>query len=82
MINRNFRPGAPIRNFVKDLGTVLTTAQEIGLPQLPIVKAVRDVFKELYDEGRQQWDHSAFLLYLEKLNAPARLNDKADTPPE
>ena len=82
MINRNFRPGAPIRNFVKDLDTVLATAKEIGLPQLPIVQAVRDVFKGLYDEGRQQWDHSAFLLYLEKLNAPARLSNKADTPPE
>ena len=81
MINRDFRPGAPIRNFVKDLDTVLATAKEIGLPQLPIVKAVRDVFKELYDGGRQQWDHSAFLLFLEKLNAPARLGDKADTPP-
>jgi hypothetical protein len=39
------------------------------------------VFKELYDGGRQQWDHSAFLLFLEKLNAPARLGGKADTPP-
>jgi 2-hydroxy-3-oxopropionate reductase len=82
MIDRTFRPGAPIRNFVKDLDTVLATAKEIGLPHLPIVKSVRDVFKELYDEGRQQWDHSAFILYLEKLNAPARLNNKADTPPE
>jgi 2-hydroxy-3-oxopropionate reductase len=81
MIDRTFRPGAPIRNFVKDLDTVLATAKEIGLPHLPIVKSVRDVFKELYDEGRQQWDHSAFILYLEKLNAPARLNNKADTPP-
>jgi 2-hydroxy-3-oxopropionate reductase len=81
MIDRNFRPGAPIRNFVKDLDTVLATARDIGLPHLPIVKSVRDVFKELYDEGRQQWDHSAFILYLEKLNAPARLNNKADTPP-
>ena len=73
MINRDFRPGAPIRNFVKDLDTVLATAKQIGLPQLPIVKAVRDVFKELYDQGHERWDHSAFLLYLEKLNAPARL---------
>ena len=43
MINRDFRPGAPIRNFVKDLDTVLATAEQIGLTQLPIVKAVRDV---------------------------------------
>jgi 2-hydroxy-3-oxopropionate reductase len=82
MIKRDFRPGAPIRNFVKDLDTVLATAGEIGLPQLPIVKAVRDVFKALYDQGHERWDHSAFLLYLEKMNAPARLGDKANTPPE
>jgi hypothetical protein len=60
----------------------LATAGEIGLPQLPIVKAVRDVFKTLYDQGHERWDHSAFLLHLEKLNAPARLGDKADTPPQ
>ena len=82
MINRDFRPGAPIRNFVKDLDTVLATAEQIGLPQLPIVKAVRDVFKGLYDQGYERCDHSAFLLYLEKLNAPVRLGSKADTPPQ
>jgi 2-hydroxy-3-oxopropionate reductase len=81
MINRDFRPGAPIRNFVKDLDTVLAVAQEIRLPNLPVVKAIRDIFKGLYDQGYQYWDHSALLLYLEKLNAPVRLNDKQDTPP-
>ena len=81
MIKRDFRPGAPIRNFVKDLDTVLATANQIGLPQLSIVKKVRDVFKDLYDQGYERWDHSAFLLYLEKLNAPVRLGDKPDTPP-
>lgn len=82
MINRDFRPGAPIRNFVKDLDTVLAVAQEIRLPNLPVVKAVRDIFKGLYDQGYQLWDHSALLLHLEKLNAPVRLNDKQDTPPK
>jgi 2-hydroxy-3-oxopropionate reductase len=82
MINRDFRPGAPIRNFVKDLDTVLANADDLGLKTLPVVKMVRDVFKELYDAGYQRWDHSAFLLHLEKLNAPARLGEKADTPPE
>ncbi len=82
MINRDFRPGAPIRNFVKDLDTVLAVAQEIRLPDLPVVKAIRDIFKGLYDQGYQLWDHSALLLYLEKLNSPLRLNDKQDTPPK
>ena len=82
MINRDFRPGAPIRNFVKDLDTVLANAEGLGLANLPVVRLVRDVFKELYDQGYERWDHSAFILHLEKLNSPARLGDKADTPPE
>lgn len=81
MINRDFRPGAPIRNFVKDLDTVLETASDLNM-KLPIVEAVRDVFQELYDKGMTQYDHSAFLLHLEAINAPARLGTGEDTTPE
>ncbi len=81
MIERDFRPGAPIRNFVKDLNTVLETAGELNV-RLPIVEAVRDVFQELYDKGLTRHDHSAFLLSLEELNAPVRLGSGADIPPE
>ncbi len=81
MIARDFRPGAPIRNFVKDLNTVLATAGELEV-RLPIVEAVRDVFQALYDKGLTEHDHSAFLLHLEDLNAPVRLGTGADTVPE
>ncbi|MGH6629046.1 MAG: NAD(P)-dependent oxidoreductase, partial [Burkholderiales bacterium] len=81
MIKRDFRPGAPIRNFVKDLNTVLETAADLNI-KLPIVEMVRDVFKDLYDKGLMQHDHSAFLLNLEAINAPARLGAGADTTPE
>lgn len=81
MINRDFRPGAPIRNFLKDLNTVLENAAELGL-RYPIVEAVRDVFADLYDDGFEYFDHSAFLLHLESANPPARLGKKQDTPPE
>jgi 2-hydroxy-3-oxopropionate reductase len=82
MIGRDFRPGAPIRNFVKDLDTVLATAKDIGLPNLPVVESVRNVFKNLYDGGHQRWDHSSYLLYLERLNAPARLGSKDNIAPD
>lgn len=81
MIKRDFRPGAPIRNFVKDLNTVLDTAAELNV-QLPIVVAVRDVFQDLYDKGLTQYDHSAFLLNLEELNKPVRLGTGDDIAPE
>ena len=81
MISRDFRPGAPIRNFVKDLNTVLQTAGDLNV-RLPIVEAVRDVFQELYDKGLTQHDHSAFLLHLEGINTPVRLGAGADITPE
>ncbi len=77
---RDFRPGAPIRNFFKDLNTVLATASELNV-RLPIVEAVRDVFQALYDKGLTEHDHSAFLLHLEDLNAPIRLGTGADIIP-
>lgn len=81
MIRRDFRPGAPIRNFVKDLNTVLETADDLGL-KLPIVEAIRDVFANLYEDDKDLYDHSAFLLDLEKNNPPARLGTGPDTAPE
>src|SRR5688572_2319966 len=81
MINRDFRAGAPIRNFVKDLNTVLDNARELNL-RFPIVEAVRDVFAKLYEDGFEYYDHSAFLLHLESGNPPVRLGTKKDTPPE
>ena len=81
MIRRDFRPGAPIRNFVKDLDTVLDTAKDLGV-ELPIVVAIRDVFRTLYEQGLTRHDHSAFLLHLEQANAPVRLGTGKDTVPE
>jgi 2-hydroxy-3-oxopropionate reductase len=81
MIRRDFRPGAPIRNFVKDLNTVLDTAADLGL-KLPLVEAIRDVFTQLKDDSKDLFDHSAFVLYLERMNTPARLGDGKDTTPE
>lgn len=80
MVNRDFRPGAPIRNFVKDLNTVLENAKELNL-RYPIVEAVRDVFSKLYEGGLEGYDHSAFLLHLEATNPPVRLGNKPDTAP-
>jgi hypothetical protein len=40
------------------------------------------VFQDLYDKGLTQYDHSAFLLNLEAINAPARLGTGADTTPD
>ena len=80
MIKRDFRPGAPIRNFVKDLNTVLETAADLNI-KLPIVEVVRDVFQDLYDKGLTQYDHSAFLLNLEAINTPTRLGTGVDHVP-
>ena len=65
MINRTFIPGAPMRNFIKDIDTVLETARDLGV-ELPVLENAAQFYRELYQEGMTEWDHSAFLIALER----------------
>jgi hypothetical protein len=47
-----------------------------------IVKAVRNVFQDLYDWGLTQRDHSAISLHQEELDRPIRLGDGGGTTPD
>jgi len=81
MIERRFLPGGPARMHLKDLDNVASAAKEAGL-SLPLAESVRQLFQSLVDHGGSGYDHSAILLEIEKLNAPARLGDQADTLPD
>jgi 2-hydroxy-3-oxopropionate reductase len=72
MLDRNFVPGGPTRMQVKDLRTILGTAEEIGL-DLPVVKTVAALFEELLAGGFGECDHSALLLEIERRNQGKRL---------
>ncbi|MHC5232173.1 NAD(P)-dependent oxidoreductase [Brucella sp. LJL56] len=67
MIDRNFEPGGTSRIQLKDLNSILKTADDLSL-NLPLTEAVRDAFAAFVEEGGGEKDHSALLLHLEKLN--------------
>ena len=73
MLERNFVPGGPTRMQVKDLRTILATANDIGL-DLPIAKTVAAMFEDLLASGHGESDHSALLLELERRNEGKRLD--------
>jgi 2-hydroxy-3-oxopropionate reductase len=80
MLERNFIPGGPTRMQVKDLRTVLATAEDVGL-DLPISKTVAALFEDLLASGFGECDHSALLLEIERRNAGKRVGGKPDQLP-
>ncbi|WGF87243.1 NAD(P)-dependent oxidoreductase [Marinivivus vitaminiproducens] len=80
MLDRDFVPGGAIRNQLKDLDTALAAASNAKL-KLPMLEVVRAAFAGLKDTGAAGYDHSALLLWLEQLNAPARVGDAPDRLP-
>lgn len=80
MLDREFLPGATSRVQLKDLRTILDTAQSENL-SLPLSQRVYEQYLELVNKGYEEVDHSGLLLQLESLNSPARLNDAVTTIP-
>lgn len=82
MVERNFIPGAPTKMQLKDLNTALQECEKMGL-QLPLTQRARDLFQAIIDFDKGElYDHSAFLLELERLNSPKRVGIAPDKLPE
>lgn len=81
MLERRFVPGGRAAMHLKDLNNVLDAAREAGL-DLPLTRRIQELYQGLAERGGGDYDHSAVLLEIERLNAPARLGDKPDTLPD
>lgn len=68
MLDRNFEPGFKARLHRKDLGIVLSTAREYGVP-LPGTAALHELLTALIVQGGGEEDSTAVLTVLEKLAA-------------
>lgn len=77
MIERDWVPGGKCSIHLKDMDTVLTTAEALNL-DLPLTKMVRQQFAELVEKDKADADHSALLLWLEARNAPYRVGQLPD----
>lgn len=66
VMDRRFEPGFRINLHIKDLGNVLETSQEVGVP-LPLTSSVMKMMQELTANDMGDCDHSSLIRYYEKL---------------
>ncbi len=80
MLDRNFLPRGPARMGLKDSKNILDTARELGLT-MPMAKCASDLFNGLAAHGGTNYDHTAILLELERMNPGKRVGTKPDQLP-
>jgi 2-hydroxy-3-oxopropionate reductase len=66
ILERNFKPGGPIRMHTKDLINVRDTALDIDAP-IPLTVQVMEFMKALKADGKEGDDHGGLIQYYEKL---------------
>jgi 2-hydroxy-3-oxopropionate reductase len=66
ILERNFKPGGPIRMHTKDLLNVRDAALAIDAP-IPLTTMVLEFMKALKADGRQEDDHGGIIQFWEKL---------------
>ena len=66
MLDRKFDPGFRINLHIKDLGNVMETAHDVGVP-LPLTAGVMEILQSLKIDGLGNADHGAIVKYYEKL---------------
>ncbi|MFT4150260.1 MAG: NAD(P)-dependent oxidoreductase [Paracoccaceae bacterium] len=71
MVSRDFIPGGSVDNQIKDLDAASAVATASGVT-LPLLQSVRSAFSDLARQGDGDKDHSALVLWLERLNLPSQ----------
>jgi 2-hydroxy-3-oxopropionate reductase len=66
ILERNFKPGGPLRMHTKDLVNVRNTAFEMDAP-IPLTTQIMEFMKALKVDGLEELDHGALIQYHEKL---------------
>lgn len=78
MLERNWKPGGPLRMQLKDLDNALEVAEDAGI-ELPLTKQSRAAYFDLAREmpfGEN--DHSAYMRWLEAINPGKRFGSGED----
>ena len=66
MIDRQFAPGFRVNLHRKDLGIVLDTGREVGVP-LPVSSLVSQLYAALAAQGGGDLDHSALITVIDRM---------------
>ena len=65
-VERNFKPGGPIRINHKDIKNVVNTAHAIDVP-IPYTAQLYEIMQTLKIHGHMEDDHGGIVQYFEKL---------------
>ncbi len=66
MMDRNFTPGFRIELHIKDMGNVLETSRQVGVP-LPLASQVMEIMQAIKQDGCDVEDHSSIVKFYEKI---------------
>lgn len=66
IVERNFKPGGPIRINHKDIKNVVNTAHELDVP-IPYTAQLYEILQTLKIHGHMEDDHGGIVQYFEKL---------------
>ncbi len=66
MMDNNYQPGFRISLHIKDLANALSAGQNTSTP-LPLTAFCQEIFNAIKADGNQELDHSAMVLFYEKL---------------
>ncbi len=67
MVKNNFEPSFHLKNMLKDLELVTTSAQSIGI-FLPAATIVQQIYRAANNSGFSQQDYTAVSAFLERIN--------------
>jgi 3-hydroxyisobutyrate dehydrogenase len=74
MVKNNFEPSFHLKNMLKDLELVASTAQSIGI-FLPLATIVQQIYRAANNSGFSQQDYTAVLAFLAKINGIDNKNE-------
>lgn len=66
ILDRNFVAGGSVAINLKDIGNVMDTAHDLGVP-LPLSSQLLEIFHSLKVDGKEKDDHGSIVRYYEKL---------------
>lgn len=67
MVNNSFDPSFHLKNMLKDLELVVTTAQCTGV-SMPLAGVAQQIYQAAHNSGFSDYDYTAILAFMQKIN--------------
>jgi 3-hydroxyisobutyrate dehydrogenase len=67
MVNNSFDPSFHLKNMLKDLELVVTTAQYTGI-SMPLTAVAQQIYQAADNSGFSEYDYTAILAFMQKIN--------------